>query len=160
MIGSNEPGATGAYHPAPLTVLTLNCRGLNIPERRTHMLLEMRKRHISIALLQETHFRKDAAPKLQNKYYPINHFCDHPTTRRASVATLIAGDLEFQLLDRLWDDQGRFLFLKGTIAGMLYTLANIYTPNKRQAQFLRVTLDKLKGFSEGTLILGGTSTHP
>ncbi|CAH2272729.1 Hypothetical predicted protein [Pelobates cultripes] len=133
----NGPGTSGAYHPATLSILTLNCRGLNIPEQRTHLLRELKKNRISVALLQETHFRKDAAPKLHNKSYPTNYFCDHPTAWKAGVAILIAADLEFQKLDSLLDQQGRFLFLKGTIAGMLYTFATAYVPNKRQAQFLR-----------------------
>ncbi|CAH2283883.1 Alpha-catulin [Pelobates cultripes] len=148
----NGPGTSGAYCPAPLTVLTLNCRGLNIPERRTNILWELKKNRISVALLQETHFRKDAAPKLHNKSYPTNYFCNHPTAWKAGVAILITADLEFQKFDSLLDPQGRFLFLKGTIAGMLYTFATAYVPNKTQAHFLRGTLNKSNCFSEGTLV--------
>ncbi|CAH2222351.1 Hypothetical predicted protein [Pelobates cultripes] len=105
-----------AYQPAPLSVLTLNCRGLNIPERRTHLLRELRKRHASVAMLQETHFRFGAAPTLRNKFYPTNHFCNHPTARKAGVAILLSADLEFQTLDTVTDTHGRYLFLKGVIA--------------------------------------------
>ncbi|CAH2319410.1 Hypothetical predicted protein [Pelobates cultripes] len=66
----------------------------------------------------------------------------------------------FQGLDSMLDGQGRFLYVKGTITGMLYTFANIYLPNKRQAQFLRKALNKLSDFSEGTLVLGGDFNTP
>ncbi|CAH2248181.1 Hypothetical predicted protein [Pelobates cultripes] len=105
-------------------------------------------------MLQETHFRSGATPTLQNKSYPTNHFCNHPTARKAGVAILLSTELEFQVLDTVTDTQGRYLFLKGTIAGKLYTFANIYVTNKRQAMFLKSTLAKLNDFSEGILVLG------
>ncbi|CAH2220471.1 Hypothetical predicted protein, partial [Pelobates cultripes] len=66
----------------------------------------------------------------------------------------------FRELDRMIDTQGRFIFLKGTIADKLYTLVSIYVPNTNQARFLRGTLNKLRGFSEGALIIGGDFNTP
>ncbi|CAH2301919.1 Hypothetical predicted protein, partial [Pelobates cultripes] len=63
--------------------MTLNCRGLNIPERRSHLLRVLRRKHISIAMLQETHFKEGAAPKLRSTYHPISYLNNHPETRRA-----------------------------------------------------------------------------
>ncbi|CAH2313175.1 Hypothetical predicted protein, partial [Pelobates cultripes] len=36
-----------AYRRAPISILTLNCKGLNAPEGRTHLLKELKKQHIS-----------------------------------------------------------------------------------------------------------------
>ncbi|CAH2306102.1 Hypothetical predicted protein [Pelobates cultripes] len=149
-----------AYLSAPLAVMALNCRGLNIPERRTHLLRELRKKRISIAMLQETHFLEGSAPKLRNRQYPNNFFSNHPTTRKAGVAIVLAAELDFKELDKVTDKLGRFLFLKGTIADRMYTLASIYVPNKNQARFLRRTMSKLSGFSEGTLVVGGDLNAP
>ncbi|CAH2274531.1 Hypothetical predicted protein [Pelobates cultripes] len=121
-----------AYLGAPLAVMALNCRGLNVPERRTHLLRELRKKRISIAMLQETHFLEGSAPKLRNRQYPNTFFSNHPTTRKAGVAITLAAELDFKELDKVTDKLGRYLFLKGTIADRMYTLASIYVPNKNQ----------------------------
>ncbi|CAH2246420.1 Hypothetical predicted protein [Pelobates cultripes] len=149
-----------AYKPDPISVLTINCRGLNIPERRAHLLRDLRRKNIAIALLQETHFRADAMPKLQNTTYPKSNFCRHPTQRKAGVAILLASKLEFQEPDVMRDPQGRYLFLKGYLLNKTYTLASIYVPNKGQAPFLWNILSKLQLFAEGTLILGGDFNVP
>ncbi|CAH2319792.1 Hypothetical predicted protein, partial [Pelobates cultripes] len=145
---------SASYHDAPLRVLTLNCRGLNVPERRTHLLRDLRKTQISVAMLQETHFLEGFSPKLRNRYYPNNFFSNHNTARKAGVAIILSADLDFKELNKIFDTQGRFLFLKGTIADKLYTFASIYAPNTNQARFLRRTLRKLKGFAEGAIIIG------
>ncbi|CAH2311399.1 Hypothetical predicted protein [Pelobates cultripes] len=149
-----------AYCTKPLKIITQNCRGLNIPERRTHLLREMKKKHVSIALLQETHFKEGTHPRLRNRHYPNNCFCNHPTSYKTGVAILLAADLEFTELDRVQDSQGRYLFLKGVIAEKIYTLASIYVPNKRQAPFLRNTLHQLEDFTDGILIVGGDFNAP
>ncbi|CAH2306504.1 Hypothetical predicted protein [Pelobates cultripes] len=149
-----------SYQPTPLRVLSLNCRGLNVPERRSHLLRDLRKAQISVAMLQETHFLEGSAPKLRNQHYPHNSFNNHPTSRRSGVAILLAAEMDFRVLDRMSDTQGRFLFLKGTIADKLYTLVSVYVPNTNQARFLRGTLNKLRGFSEGALIVGGDFNAP
>ncbi|CAH2251513.1 Hypothetical predicted protein, partial [Pelobates cultripes] len=106
--------------------------GLNVPERRTHLLRELRKSQVSVAMLQETHFLEGCAPKLRNRYYPNNFFSNHNTARRAGVAIVLSANLDFRELDRMIDTQGRFIFLKGTIADKLYTLVSIYVPNTNQ----------------------------
>ncbi|CAH2276183.1 endonuclease [Pelobates cultripes] len=122
-----------AYCNAPLKVITQNCRGLNIPERRTHLLRELKKKHVAIAMLQETHFKEGSTPRLRDRHYPDNYFCNHPTAHKSGVAILLAAELEFKELDRVQDSQGRYLFLKGIIADKIYTIATIYVPNRRQA---------------------------
>ncbi|CAH2283067.1 Hypothetical predicted protein [Pelobates cultripes] len=96
-----------------MSIMTLNCRGLNIPERLSHLLRVLRRKRISIAMLQETHFKEGAAPKLRSTYHPISYCNNHPEARRAGVAILLAADLGFQELDKMTDEHGRFLFIKG-----------------------------------------------
>ncbi|CAH2312162.1 Hypothetical predicted protein [Pelobates cultripes] len=51
--------------------------------------------------------------------------------------------------------EGRYIFVKGTIAGHPYTLACVYAPNTAQHNFLTRTLHALERFREGMLILAG-----
>lgn len=53
------------------------------------------------------------------------------------------------------DLEGRYLFLKGDLAGRRVTLASIYLPNQAQLSCLNGILNKLQIFMEGGIILGG-----
>lgn len=53
------------------------------------------------------------------------------------------------------DPMGRNVFLKGSIAGQIYTFATIYAPNTNQLTFIDTALEQLAEFKEGLLILGG-----
>ncbi|CAH2321534.1 Hypothetical predicted protein [Pelobates cultripes] len=148
------------YEPDPFRILSLNCHGLNIPERRTQLLRDLYARRISIAFLQETHFKEGAAPMLKSKHYPNAACSNHPTARRAGVAILLEAKLQFREADRLSDANGRYLLHKGDIQERRYTFATLYVPNNNQAQYIGKSLLKLSSFTEGTLILGGDFNVP
>ncbi|CAH2315625.1 Hypothetical predicted protein, partial [Pelobates cultripes] len=149
-----------AYEPDPLRITTMNCRGLNIPERRSQLIRDLSSRHISVAFLQETHFKEGNAPLLKGKNYPNALCSNHPTARKAGVAILLHAKLQFQENDRMSDPNGRYIFLKGDIQDRRYTFATIYVPNNNQSHYIRKTLLKLSSFTEGTLILGGDLNVP
>ncbi|CAH2327101.1 Hypothetical predicted protein [Pelobates cultripes] len=92
------------YRSTPLKIITQNCRGLNIPERRTHLLRELKKKRVAVTMLQETHFQEGKSPKLQNRHYPNNYFCNHPTAHKSGVAIKLAAELEFRELERVQED--------------------------------------------------------
>lgn len=64
------------------------------------------------------------------------------------------------LLFSLVDSYGRYLFLKGNLGNMPCTLANIYAPNQDQAGFLSISLNILKDFAQGCIILKGDFNVP
>lgn len=53
------------------------------------------------------------------------------------------------------DPEGRYLFLKGDLAGRRVTLASIYLQNQAQLSCLNGILNNLQIFMEGGLILSG-----
>ncbi|CAH2219285.1 Hypothetical predicted protein, partial [Pelobates cultripes] len=148
------------YIPAPFRITTQNCRGLNTAERRSHLLRELAREQVSIAMLQETHFKSTDTHRLKSRHYPVNYHSTHPTTRKVGVAILLNANLQFKLTDQLSDPSGRFLFIKGTILQKTYTLASVYAPNAKQATFLRKTISQLATFTEGTLLIGGDFNAP
>ncbi|CAH2224486.1 Hypothetical predicted protein, partial [Pelobates cultripes] len=125
-------GIRMAYAPSPLVVHSQNCRGLNIPERGSHLLRSLKQQHVSVAMLQETHLRPETNKLLKDKTYPTNYYSNHPTARKAGTAILLASHLQFKPIDTLSDAGGRFLFVKGEIAQKVYTFATVYTPNSGQ----------------------------
>lgn len=53
------------------------------------------------------------------------------------------------------DPDGRYIFLKGNIGNKIFTLANIYCPNKNPIAFFGQVLTKLTRFREGEVVLVG-----
>lgn len=144
----------------PIKIISLNARGLNIPERRSQLLLTMQRSKADIIFLQETHFRTDAIPKLQNQYYPTTFHATSQTSKSKGVSILLSKHWPLQLTDTLTDVEGRYLFIKGVLFGKKITFANIYAPNSHQVKFFRDITSALLTFQEGILILGGDLNVP
>uniref|UniRef100_A0A8C5PGL2 Endonuclease/exonuclease/phosphatase domain-containing protein n=1 Tax=Leptobrachium leishanense TaxID=445787 RepID=A0A8C5PGL2_9ANUR len=53
------------------------------------------------------------------------------------------------------DLSGRFIFVKGQIAGAYYTFASIYLPNTAQHRSLQRIFNSLRDFQKGCLYVGG-----
>lgn len=138
-----------------LKVMSLNIKGLNTPEKRALLLQELKKQHVDIAMLQETHFRTDAIPKLQNKVYTEHYQATNAVSKSKGVSILLHRNCKFELEEQIRDSEGRFLFLKGKLANKKVTLVNVYAPNQSQLAFLTRTLNKLRDFAVGMIIMGG-----
>lgn len=136
-------------------IISLNARGLNLPEKRSQVLLSLHRNKADIVFLQETHFKTNSIPKLSNQRFPIALHATNHEAKTKGVSILIAKQCQFQITDTYVDGEARFIFVKGILHGKRVTLANIYAPNAGQVVFFRATLQKLSSFQEGLLILGG-----
>lgn len=146
-----------------IKIVSLNAKGLNIPEKRRMMLKDMRRLKEDVVLLQETHFRENTFPILKNRYFPIVYNSTNSEAKSRGVSILILAKLPCSLTDVRSDLLGRFLFNKGQIGGIGVTIANLYAPNIQQETFVKKHLTILRKFSEGQLIVGGdlnTPLHP
>uniref|UniRef100_A0A8C5PI89 Endonuclease/exonuclease/phosphatase domain-containing protein n=1 Tax=Leptobrachium leishanense TaxID=445787 RepID=A0A8C5PI89_9ANUR len=149
-----------ALKQASLVLLSINARGLNIPERQSTALTDFRRHRASVVFVQETHFRRGARPRFTDSHYPTGMFSDTPGSKSKGTAILFHKSVPYRETATLTDDSGRFVFTKGQIAGQMFTFANLYAPNKAQHRFLTKLLRKLQAFSEGMLILGGDFNIP
>lgn len=143
-----------------IRVTSLNAKGLNTPEKRRILLHDLKKSHADVAFIQETHFKNDRLPLLQNRSFPRAYHSTNPTSKSRGVSILISDRLPWQSQEVSADPEGRYLFLKGLIGGIQLTLATLLAPNVHQDRFLRQTLDKLMEYREGLLILGGDFNVP
>uniref|UniRef100_A0A8C5PLK8 Endonuclease/exonuclease/phosphatase domain-containing protein n=1 Tax=Leptobrachium leishanense TaxID=445787 RepID=A0A8C5PLK8_9ANUR len=143
------------YTSGSLKLLTYNVRGLNTPQKRTKILRELRAQKAAVAFIQETHFRGDSSPTLRDRFFPTGYFSSFTGGKSRGVAILLAREVPFKEKGVQLDQNGRFLFIKGTIGDTLYTFASIYLPNKAQHRSLSIILRELSAFQEGTLVLAG-----
>lgn len=159
---SAPPPHNELHHSQPhtLKLLSINIRGLNTPEKRSHLLHSLKQAKIHIALIQETHFRTDSTPKLHNSHFPMTFHATNSEAKSKGVSILFAKHCPFQVTDVQRDPLGRFLFIKGNIHQKTFTIANIYAPNSGQVTFFHSTLQLLSSFYSGTLIVGGDLNVP
>uniref|UniRef100_A0A8C5MVH8 Reverse transcriptase domain-containing protein n=1 Tax=Leptobrachium leishanense TaxID=445787 RepID=A0A8C5MVH8_9ANUR len=143
------------YAPSDLHLLSYNVRGLNVPEKRSRLLRDLRASRVSIAFLQETHFRAGSAPSLRDTYFPTGFFSNFSQSKSRGVAILISKEVPFVVDATMEDEGGRFLFVRGSILDSMYTFASIYLPNKKQHSCLSRILKALDEFQQGTTIIAG-----
>lgn len=138
-----------------VTVFSLNAKGLNVPEKRRMLMSDLHHHKANLAFIQETHFKEGNLPILKNKFYPTVYHSTFGPTKSRGVSILISRSVPWKCAEVKTDPEGRFLFIRGDIGGVEVTLANVYAPNSQQDHFIARTLDTLKNFTKGQLILGG-----
>lgn len=116
-------------------IISLNSKGFNIPEKRTKLLVYMKKLKSDIILLQETNFHSNNIPKLANKEFPTVFHATNNLAKTKGVTILLPKNLPLEIMDSLVDDEGRYLFIKGVLWGKPINIANIYSPNKAHYLF-------------------------
>lgn len=141
-------------------MISHNIRGLNIPERRSTLLRELKKGKPQFVFLQETHFKTNNIPKLTSPQFPRAFHATTPDSKSKGVTILIGRDTPFKLNEQLCDPEGRFVFLKGTYNDLPLTLANVYFPNKSHITFCQLIVRRLQEFADGCIILGGDFNVP
>lgn len=143
-----------------IKIVTLNAKGLNVPEKCRMLQNDMKRIKADIVLLQETHFRENAFPSLKNRYYLTVYHSTYTEAKSRRVSIQISARIPWSMIDIKTDPMGRFLFLKGMIGETKVTIANLYAPNCHQEVFIRKHLKLLQTFSEGQLIVGGDLNIP
>ncbi|CAH2320541.1 Hypothetical predicted protein [Pelobates cultripes] len=132
--GAASTAPKRGFVPAQLTYWSNNVQGLNTPEKRSHLLRRLWAAKAYVAFLQETHLRGGDAPKLENRRFPQGFYANHPEAKKAAI--LFAQATPFHHTAFQEDPNGRYLFLKGTIAHHTYTFACLYGPNRKQHLFI------------------------
>lgn len=125
--------------------MTYNVHGLNTPIKRYNIIREFKHYKADVVLLQETHISQDSNLKIISKDYPVWFYGDSSTKRAKGVATGFARGVRFTLDDRRTDPEGRYLFLRGRINEVEYSLANIYCPNNNLIKYLIGVIKKNSG---------------
>lgn len=71
-----------------LKLISINAKGLNLPEKRSQLLLTMKRNQADIIFIQETHFRTDSIPKLKNMNYPETYHSTTPSSKTRGIYTI------------------------------------------------------------------------
>lgn len=143
-----------------LKLVLIKVQGLNVPEKRSKLLLLMKKLKADMVFIQETHFWSNNIPKLTNQYFSASYHATNSVAKTKGVSILISKNLPMNITEVLDNKEGRFIFAKGNIYYRPFTLANLYYPNSKQVTFLDSVVNHLTTFQSGILVLRGDFNIP
>lgn len=108
---------------------------------------------MGIAFLQETHFRSDHIPNIQNRYYPTWYQDTYTYSKSRGVSITIHKSIPHHIKETWSNHDGRALLLKVIIYGKNIHI-NIYLPNVDQIKVGTQLLINLMERAEGVIIGG------
>ena len=137
-----------------INILSWNVRGLNSPIKRTRCLEFLHRKRVSIALIQETHLTATNVHRFQNKHYKI--IADSCASTKARGVLIIADrKLQFVVMEKGNDNDGRFAYILLSINYAKLLLASIYAPNVFDKTFLPSISVTLSRYLDPHCIIAG-----
>uniref|UniRef100_A0A673IE80 Endonuclease/exonuclease/phosphatase domain-containing protein n=1 Tax=Sinocyclocheilus rhinocerous TaxID=307959 RepID=A0A673IE80_9TELE len=130
----------------PLNVMLWNVRGLNSPIKRTECLEFLKRKNISIDLIQETHLKTSDIHRFQNS---------SASNKSEGVAILFDRKLGVTIDKCGKDSEGRFSYVAVTFHNVKICFGSIYCPNIPDPNFFNATSDTLLDMPEYLMVVGG-----
>ena len=113
--------------------LSWNVRGINDETKRKSVFRFLRNTKSSVMLLQETYSTKEVETRWTREWGNRIIFA-HGTNHSKGVMILFKIGIDFEIKSCYRDTNGRFIICVLTINDMLYTISNIYAPDKEKEQ--------------------------
>lgn len=143
---------------ANIKVISLNVNGLNIDAKRRIIFDHLRKLKADLYLLQETH-ASDNSVRLWSQEWGGKILANNGTQSSKGVMILFDRSLSFKILNQWHDEEGRILGLDLELAGVVYSLINIYAPTQDRPKEQVAVLNRLEQFltemDASNIIIGG-----
>ena len=135
-------------------LLPLNCQGLGDRHKRGRLIQYLTQQNIDIAFQQETHFTPNLLLTKFSYWHLYNSFGE---SNSRGCTILINKSLNFKVIDKVQDRNGRYILLNIEMQNNLFSLLNTYAPNDKRARdsFLIGIDTILTEQSNGIKILGG-----
>ena len=116
------------------------------------------KPDLYVCCLQQTHLKTRDTYRLKVKGWE-KIFHANRDQKKAEVAILISGKIDFETKPVKRDKEGYYIIIKGSIQEVI-TIINIYAPNIGAPQYIRQMLTSMKGeINSNTIIVGDFNTH-
>ena len=132
-----------------VSIITLNVNELNAPTKRYRLNQYKIKTYIYICFLQEAHFRPRDTYRLKAKGWK-NILHANGNQKKAGVAILLSGKMDFKIKDVIRDKEGHYIMIKRSIQEEDITIVNVYAPNIGTPQYIRQILTGIKEKSTAT----------
>ena len=138
--------------------MSLNVRGINEPKKRRNLFRWLHRNEWDISFVQETYSSTNVEQLWKNEWGG-NILFSHGSIHSRGTIILFRNHANVEIINHKEDYKGRFILLKIKINESLFTLLNIYAPNKEKEQMnFYDDLDKVMSAEENSdcnWILGG-----
>ena len=140
-----------------MNIISFNVNGLNQNIKRQVIFEKIQKLNC-IAFLQETHSSKDVENLWKNEIQG-KIFFSHGTSNTTGVCIFIPQNIDYEIEDKICDEEGRIIILKVLIDKIIYILCNIYAPTRDhkcdQINFIKKLKNMLIPYENQNLLVGG-----
>jgi exonuclease III len=140
-----------------MNIISFNVNGLS-QKNKSIAIFEKLAKFNSISLLQETH-STIKTEKIWKDDWKGNIYFSHGSSNSKGVAILIPHNIQYDIEDKITDEDGRILILKIKLNNTAYIICNIYAPTLdhkvEQINFSKRIQNKLFQFENENIILGG-----
>ena len=135
-------------------ICSLNVKGLRDGKKRTAVFTWLKKKNFTVYFLQETHSTQSDCRKW-NSDWGSTCVWSHGTSQSRGSAILFNKNCDVKLLKCVCDTEGRYVIIDFKISDVIYTIANIYGPNKDSPDFYKKVDGELDNFHCVNIIYGG-----
>lgn len=142
-----------------ITIGSLNCRGLSSDKVKRQDIFQKCRQKYDIALLVDTHCKKELETYWRSEWGYDAKFCSHTTNSRG-VAILFQNSFQYEILKELHDESGNFLIISIKVHDLKFTLAVVYGPNSDNPTFIDNLQQKIESFGNSSVIVGGDWNVP
>ena len=138
-----------------LRIISTNVRGLRQLKKRSDFWLKYKELKADIICLQETNLVEAAIHDLKLEWN-IEYLLGGNSTNSRGVAILINNTFEYDILDTIIDDEGRFIVTKLNLIGLCtVTIANTYAPNLDDPDWFDTLFKKIEEVDMEKVIVVG-----
>ncbi|KAJ0049993.1 hypothetical protein NL108_009865 [Boleophthalmus pectinirostris] len=130
-------------------ILSCNINGLKDKQKKNVFIKFHENLKADIGFLQETHLQPSQNVGIGN----YTEYSSSYTTRSCGVAILVKKTLNFELMKKITDEEGRWIIVHGLVNGISLTLVSIYGPTEDDPNFFEQLFLQLEDFEN--IIIGG-----
>jgi len=134
--------------------VSFNTQGLQGNSKRKKVFHWLKKKKANIYMLQETHSTSNIETKWHAQWGSKTIF-SHGTSEKLGVSIFFNGNFDYEIIDSMVDEHGRFILLDMNINSVHTLVVNIYAPNGDFEGFFQNITDRIKSFDCSNIIWGG-----
>jgi len=126
-----------------LKIITYNAQGLRGNNKRAKVINWARRKNFDLMAIQESHFLEGDRTNWENNWKG-GIISSEGKGNKKGVTILLAHDLDYKLIQKHQDKDGRWLILDIEIKGINYTIANYYGPNEDHPRHAEAMISKIE----------------
>lgn len=136
-----------------LQLASWNTNGLNGPVKRAACLDLLRRNHIDIAFIQESHLKASDVQRFANRHYYVAASASVDSKTRGSLIVL-KRSLSITILDKFGSVDGRISYITTIIAGRKLAFMSVYAPNQVDPIFFTTLTEIMSNMHDFAIIMG------